>query len=269
MAGKTLQALFEGVEGVSESLLDQLTPLFEAKVHDGVQEQLGQINEQHQAEIAQLQESHQEKVDELQTQLDEAVAFNINESNAQIAQKLDTFLEGVVVEWANENSVALQEGAIVDSAATFFASIQEAATSMNVQLPEQDMQDELGTLQAKNENYRDRLNDALQKVSNLSESVVQLQRDNIVTQIGEGMTLVGRERLAEKCQTLTFENEDNFKSLVEAQKFIIEKEKEDKDPEQDDKGDESKGKSDKKDEGKKPMNESYLSKPVDPSRFRY
>lgn len=252
----TLKQLFEGVEGMDESLLGKLTPIFEAKVSDRVEERTAQLNEAHEAEKL-----------ELQTQLDEALAYNINEANADMAKKLDTFLENVVVQWANENSVPLQEGAVVDAASNFFESLNEAASNMNIKLPEKDEMLELESLKMKTESYRDRLNDTLGKVAELSESLEGFQRDKIVSEVGEGMSMVGKQRLAEKCQALNFQDDGNFKSLVEAQKFIIEKEHEDEDPKLE--GEEYKSKVGKKEPAKKPMNESVDDDtPVDLRLFR-
>lgn len=310
-----LQSLFEGVEGVDQTIIEHLTPIFEARVDERVKEVLEAqkytvydkeakkiikpnltrnaakkladekgldfgssefvhdlINEQFETQLANLQES-----------LDEVTSYNINEANAQFAKKLDVFLETVTVDWANRNSVALQESALVDAAGNFFTHMNEAAVAMNATLPEKDFEEEKQKLIQQNESYRARLNDTLQQVSTLSESVVQMQREQIIESVSVGMSSFGKQSLAEKCSTVNFTNPEEFKNLVEGYKIIIEKDDGESEDEDDIVVKEGKYKGKMK-EGEKlpqtpeelnkkakkdkvPMNESYNGRGIDMSLF--
>lgn len=256
-----LQSLFEGVEGVDQTIIEHLTPIFEARVDERVKEVLEAqkytvydkeakkiikpnltrnaakkladekgldfgssefvhdlVNEQFETQLANLQES-----------LDEAVSFNITESNKQFAKKLDTFLEQAVVTWANENSVPIQENAVVAAAGNFFSHLSEAAMTYNSILPEKDTDEEIEVLKQKNESYKARLNDSIARVSELNESLVQVKRDQIVESVSVGMSSFGKQTLAEKCSDADFINESQFTRLANGYKFIIEKDDEDDD----------------------------------------
>lgn len=312
-----LKKLFEGVDGVNEEVVAQLTPLFEARVDERVSQivegmkysvydkenkkvvetnltkekavKMAKENEGYEYDTTEkvqetLKESFEEEIATLRESLDEVTSYNINEANAQFAKKLDVFLETVTVNWANKNSVALQESALVDAAGNFFTHINEAAVAMNATLPEKDVEEEKQKLIQQNESYRARLNDTLQQVSTLSESVVQMQRDQIVESVSVGMSSFGKQSLIEKCSNVGFTNPEEFKNLVEGYKVIIEKDDDEDEPEDDDtivKEGKYKG---KMKEGEKlpqnpaaldkkakkdgvPMNESFIGRGIDMSLF--
>lgn len=206
-----LKTLFEGVDGLNESLVKQLTPLFEAAVDERARTLMTEAQALHETEIADLRE-----------QLAEAAASNVNEAAVVLAKKLDNFLDMATADWANTNAVALQNNALGESAQLFLASIANVAKEFNQVIPESDI-DAVAKLQEKVELQASRLDDAINEAASARAELITIKKSRIVESVCEGLSAVSASRLAERATDVRFESETQFKNLLEAYKVVMTK----------------------------------------------
>lgn len=204
-----LQKLFEGVDGLNESVISRMQPIFEAAVNEKVAEQLQIKEAEHATEISDLRE-----------QLAEAAAHNVNESAKLLAENLDNFLEMAIADWANKNSVALQHASLSESAQTFLASIAEAAKQYNQVIPESDI-DEVARLNEALNLNKSRLDDALNEAAQSRAAMISMKKEKIIAEACEGLSQFSASKLSEKVSGLSFSDEKQFKELVEGYKVVM------------------------------------------------
>lgn len=204
-----LEKLFEGVDGLNESLVKQLTPLFEAAV-----------DERARTLLSEQQVVHDNEISELREQLAEAAASNINESALVLAEKLDNFLDMATADWANANSIPLQNNALAESAQLFLASIAGVAKEFNQVIPESEVS-VVEELKEKLELQTSRLNDAINEASSARAETISMKKSKIVESVCKGLSAVSASRLAERAVDVRFENEKQFTNLLEAYKVVM------------------------------------------------
>lgn len=206
-----LKQLFEGVDGLSEELINRMQPMYEAAIEQGVTAKLEEAAAPLKAEI-----------EELRDQLAESAAHNSVETAKTLAEGIDNFLDMAVAEWANKNSEKLQGVALNEAASVFMAQICEAAKQFNVIVPESDT-NAVENLTGQLSQMQARLNDSVNEAANSRAELLKFKKAGIINEVAVGMTDVGRDRLMDQSMLARFEDEKSFKSLVEAHRMIIEK----------------------------------------------
>lgn len=228
-----LKQLLESYEGVDEAQVAQIEQIFEAAVEERAQTKVSQIEESYQAQIEELREENAE-----------LSSLNINESASVMAENLDTFLENAIARWANENSVALQESAIVEGASKLLTSIAESVQAYNTPLPEGDTADKLEESEAQNLVLRSQLNDTMAQLHESTKIINESKRSQIIESViskTPEFSELSKERFIELCEGATFIDETQFTNLAEGMKYVAMKKEGDK-PDPDEKLDEGKGK---------------------------
>jgi hypothetical protein len=207
------EKIFEGVDGLNESLIAKMKPIFEAAVEEKVQSRIDEATSGLNEEIGDLRE-----------QLAEAAAYNSEAAAKVIAEKFDQFLSMTVIDWANKNSIGIQNEAINQLSQVFMASIVESAKKFNVTIPEGE-ESKLDLLESQLATTRSRLNDALSHSVSITEELTKMKKKAIVESVSKGMTAVSAGRLMERCMKAAFEDETSFKELCEGYRVIVEKSK--------------------------------------------
>jgi len=234
-----LKALFEGVDGLSDALLEKMQPMFEATVEEKLKDRLAESAKPFQDEIVELKEA-----------LAESAAHNVNEANLTFAEKVDQYLDMAVNEWVEKNAIGLQSTALAESAQLFLAKISQAATEFNTIIPESDV-DEVARLTTENERLQERTSHALSEAAKARSETIALKREKIVESVSEGMTVLGASRLAESVKELKFESEESFKRITEGYRALLEKKMKEGDDEEDNKDETKDKEGDKEKDDKK------------------
>lgn len=209
--------LFEGVDGLNESVVEKVKPLFEAAVEARVQDRLDEA-------VATATGPLNEQVEELREQLAESHAQNAEHVVMKLAESVEGFLDTVTSDWAKENIVAIQNGHIVESAQQFLASISDVANGFNAELNEghdtriEDLENQLDEERAK-------ANDAITESVRVRTELNAIKRKSIVESVAEGMSELGRQRLDERCERLHFNSDkaDEFETMVSGMRALVEK----------------------------------------------
>lgn len=208
-----LKTLFEGVDGINEEFVNKMQPMFEAAVEQGIQTRLDEATS-----------ALNEQIQVLEQQLVESAATNNVERARLVAEGMDNFLNRVVTQWANDNSTSIQNQSLAEAAQNFLARIVEGAAEMGAIIPDS-KRDILAETEARLLKMESKANDLLKENSNLQSKLIQNEKRRIVERASKGMNVVNRDRLRESAMRAPFQGSDQFKSLVEAQRVLIESKK--------------------------------------------
>lgn len=208
-----LKTLFEGVDGINEEFVNKMQPMFEAAVEQGIQTRLDEATS-----------TLNEQIQVLEQQLVESAATNNVERARLVAEGMDNFLNRVVTQWANDNSTSIQNQSLAEAAQNFLARIVEGAAEMGAIIPDS-KRDILAETEARLLKMESKANDLLKENSNLQSKLIQNEKRRIVERASKGMNVVNRDRLRESAMRAPFQGSDQFKSLVEAQRVLIESKK--------------------------------------------
>lgn len=209
----SMKEIFESV-GVNSQEASELVTVFEAKVEEKVQVRLTEATSELNEQIATLREEN--------SQLSESV----NEENiSQLAEKLDVFLEQTVADWANANSVELQEASVVAGASRLLQNIAEGAQAFNTAIPEGDSLERLAEANQTINTLRAKLNDSNTRLyESVRENEAMARRQIVESLVDDDMSIYAQEKFRNLCESAPFESADKFRALAEGMKYMTAKE---------------------------------------------
>jgi hypothetical protein len=135
-------------EDVSPSLITQLEAIFEAAVSDRVEKKLANIL----------------------VELDESVNTNLNTITETLVEKVDDYLDYVVEEWMQENSLSVEQGIKTQIAENFISGLKNLFENHYIDVPAEKY-NVLDELYAQNRNLEEKLNNTINENINLKKEV--------------------------------------------------------------------------------------------------
>lgn len=192
---KLITEMFEGVEGIDESIINKAQTLVEAEIN----EQVGlKVTEAVQAEVSRLDEQYETAKQNFITESEE---------------KLSAFIDSVVVEWAKENAVAIDNQIKVQIAEQFVTTLKEAFVAAEVQLPANEestitsLQEQITAVEADKAKLQTQLNEA-------TAELVTKNRIEILTEATKGLVDTQADRVKRLTEGFEFKDADSFKEKV-------------------------------------------------------
>lgn len=186
-----ISALFAGVEGLSEDFSNKATVVLE-----------GVLSEQ----ISNLRESIRV---EYQTKLDEQIASMVESYH----DKLDVYMNYVCETFMKENQVAIDQGIKNDIAEQVLESVVSIVEANGVTIPE-DKVDVAEALAAEIRSLETRLNEQLELNTQLAEDVTKFKTEKVLSEMSEGLSDAGKEKLMKLTENISFKDVDDFKARV-------------------------------------------------------
>jgi len=192
--------LFEGLD-LSEDFKGKATLVFEAAVHEAATAKAASI------------------VEAVEADLQEQFNATLTESLDEIVENLDGYLDYVVKEWMEENTVAVESGIKVEMAESLMVGLKELFYEHNIEIDEDTidvvagLEEELDAMKA---TARRAINDRL----DLEEEIKTLRGAQIFETMVEGLSVAQVERLRVLSEKL--DNSDhvayaeNLKTLKES-----------------------------------------------------
>jgi len=185
-----LDALFNG-EDLSEDFREKAEVIFEAAVKMRVES----IREEIAADAeAQLEESKEE-------------------FRSELSEKLDDYLSYVVEEWMKDNQIAIEKGLRADLAESFMTGLKNLFEDHYITVPDEKY-DILEGLYAKVEGLENKLNEQIERNTELRKDALVSRCINIFTEVSEGLTDVEEEKLRSLAEGLEFDDEDSFRDKL-------------------------------------------------------
>ena len=185
-----LDALFTGEE-LTEDFKEKASVIFESAINMRVEA----LREEIEAEsAAQLEEEKEEFRNEL-------------------SAKMDDYLSYVVEEWMKENELAIERGLKGDIAESFMTGLKGLFEDHYISVPD-DKYDLLEGLYEKISGLETRLDEQIQKNTELNKDAMVSRCINVFNDVAEGLTEVETEKLQSLAEGLEYDSEDQFRDKL-------------------------------------------------------
>jgi len=196
-----IDAIFSG-ESLSEEFKNNAKTIFEAAIFAKVEE----------AKTA-LEEEYAEKL--------ETEVASINEN---LVTKVDEYLEYVVSEWMEENKLAVEKGIKAELVEDFMIGLKNLFTEHYVDIPE-DKVDVVEEFADKVETLESELDKIVTENANLNAQIGVYKKDQIVSEVSEGLSEVQFAKLKSLAEGIEFVSEQDYKEklLLTKKKYFDEK----------------------------------------------
>jgi len=188
-----VEALLSGSDAeLSEEFKQKATVVFEAAVKSKVAEQLDQIKESVEAEY--------------QAQLESV--------RAELAEKVDGYLNYVVEEWVKDNALAIERGLKGEIAEEFMAGLKNLFIENYIDVPEEkaDMLDELAT---KVDTLEAKLNEEFEANVEMKKELDSFKAKETFSEACQGLTATQVEKFEGLAEGVEFETIDQYREKLE------------------------------------------------------
>ncbi|YP_009966839.1 hypothetical protein HYQ27_gp117 [Salmonella phage Se-J] len=205
-----LQKLFEGVNGLSTDFLDKVSGLLESKVEAARLQAIQETEAAGNVERLTLVEAHQKEVADLKENF-----------TLQLAEKVDSFLNAVVEEWANKNAPAIDAQIKTEAAERFLTGFSNVLKEAGVSFAT-DPDGQIAALTNRLAEAEKRASIANTELAQLKESETKRQRNDVIDRICEGMVDTKKDTVVNLLEGIEFQTESEFESRVRTFRNLVE-----------------------------------------------
>jgi hypothetical protein len=185
-----LDAMF-GTDELSEEFKDKAATIFEAAVMSRVT-----------AEVARLEEEFEAKV-----------ATTVAEEIEGIVEQVDGYLGYIAEQWMTQNEIALERGIKSDILESFVDGLKGLFEEHYIDVPEEKY-DLLGEMEETIGELKSKIDEQVAINVELTKSVNEAKRNEIVKSISEGLTDTEAEKFAGLVTEVAYEDSESFETKV-------------------------------------------------------
>ncbi|AAQ17885.1 gp22 prohead core scaffold protein [Aeromonas phage Aeh1] len=195
--GVELDSIFESVE-LAPEVKAKFSTVFESVV------------KQHAVTLA---ESH---VAQIAEEADRLVEEKSAEKVEQLSEQVNKYFDHLVETWMEENKIAVDNGIKVQMFESLLGSMKAVFVEHNVSVPEESV-DVVAEMEEELREARNELNGALDKVSELKESIVTIKRDQVVAEATKDLTEIQKGKVMSLSEGIAFGDTfaDKLTAIVE------------------------------------------------------
>jgi hypothetical protein len=179
-------------ETISEDFKSKAKTIFEARLHDRVEQATTALEEQYAG------------------MLEEA----IEQVKADLTTKVDDYLSYVVEQWMAENQIAIESGLRSELTEDFITGLRNLFTEHYIHVPEEkaDLVEELAT---KVEELESKLNEEIDSNVQLAKALVESRKVEITRTVCEGLTDTQFEKIKSLAESVEFSTEEEYQTKLE------------------------------------------------------
>ena len=185
-----LTALLEGEE-LSEEFQNKARTIFEAAIKTKISEVKS----------------------ELQEQYEKTIVEEVASVKAELADRVDAYLEYVSDEWMSENKLAVEAGLKTEMTDSFLTGMKSLFEDHYVTIPE-DKYDVLNSMVDKLDEMEGKLNEQINKNIALNKRLAESTSDVILADVSEGLAVTQKDKLASLAENVEFDGEDNYREKL-------------------------------------------------------
>ena len=185
-----LTALLEGEE-LSEEFQNKARTIFEAAIKTKISEVKS----------------------ELQEQYEKTIVEEVASDKAELAERVDAYLEYVSDEWMSENKLAVEAGLKTEMTDSFLTGMKSLFEDHYVTIPE-DKYDVLNSMVEKLDEMEGKLNEQINKNVALNKRLAESTSDVILADVSEGLAVTQKDKLATLAESVEFDGEDNYREKL-------------------------------------------------------
>ncbi len=154
------------------------------------------------SEVSRLEEEFNAKVEQ-------TVAQNVE----GLVEQVDGYLGYVAEQWMTQNEIALERGMKSEILESFVAGMKDLFEEHYVDIPEEKF-DVLGEMESKIEELEAKLNEQVAANVEMSKTIAEQKRAEIVKTISEGLTDTEVEKFTGLVEELSYEDAQSFETKV-------------------------------------------------------
>src|SRR6478609_4202113 len=148
-------------------------------------------------------------VEQVETIITEAAEASIEEIKAELETNVEAYLDKVVVEWKEENKVAIEAGLRMEIHEEFIEGLRNLFIEHDLNIPAEKV-NVVEELTAKVEALTAQINEELNKNIDLSKQINEARRKELVVTAGEGLTATQAEKLKTLAEGVEFTTESEY-----------------------------------------------------------
>ena len=188
-----VDSIFAGEE-LSEEFKEKASAIFEAAVAERV--------------IA-IEEEYTQLIEEKVKELEEQAEAELTELTA----KLDEYLTYAVEQWMQENKVALEHSLRTEITEEFIEKMKNLFTESYIEIPEEKY-NVVEELTAKLEELEGKLNESVEQNIKLTNSIIEMAREEIIEEASNGLAVTQAEKLKEISESVEFDSIESFQKKI-------------------------------------------------------
>jgi hypothetical protein len=185
-----VDALINGEE-LSEEFKTKAATIFEAAIVTRVKQEVSRLEE------------------EFEARLEEAVAKN----QEGLVEQVDGYLGYVAEQWMAQNELALERGMKAEILEGFVSGLKGLFEEHYIEVPEERF-DVLGSMELQIEELEERLNEQVATNIEMSKTLAEAKRTEIIKTVSEGLTVTESEKFNSLAEELSFEDAESFETKV-------------------------------------------------------
>ena len=200
-----VKALF-GNEDLSEEFKDKAATVFEAAV-------VSKINEH---------------IDIYNTTVQSSYEADVKTIKEEMAEKMDSYMDYVVEQWADENKLAIEQGLKAELTEDFMKGLKGLFEEHYIDIPEEKV-DVVEELAAKNEELQSQLNAEIERNVEIKKDLDENSREKMVSSVSEGLTETQKDKFKTLAEGIEFSDRETYQKKLETIKesyFVEETQKE-------------------------------------------
>ena len=186
-----IDAMFQG-QDLSEEFKEKATVVFEAAVNARIEEAKVGLIEQYDQTFEQAKEEIQQ----------------------EIAEKLDDYLDYVVEQWMEQNEIAVESSLRSEISEEFITGLKTLFEEHNIDVPE-DKVNVVEELAAQVQELEAMLNDTINENIELKKVTVEVEKDEIFSEVAEGLAHTQIEKLATLSEGVSFDDAGTYKRKLQ------------------------------------------------------
>lgn len=180
---------------LTEEFQTKATEVFEAAV-------ISRVNE----EIVRLEEDYENSLNE-----------EIENFQEALVEKIDSYLDYIVEQWIEDNQLAIERGLKLEVMESFMGGLKELFQEHYVDVPDEEF-DVMESLQAENEELKNRLNEEINKNIENADAVNEAKRLAVFDTVSEGMTDTEIDKFERLVEGIDFIDEESYARKLEVVK---------------------------------------------------
>ena len=200
-----VKALF-GNEDLSEEFKDKAATIFETAVVTKINEHIDIYN-------TTVQSSYEEDVKSIKEEM---------------ASKMDSYMDYVVEQWADDNKLAVEQGLKNELVEDFMKGLKGLFEEHYIDIPEEKV-DVVEELAAKNEELQAQLNTEIERNVEIKKDLDESSKDKMVDNVSEGLTETQKDKFKTLAEGIEFSDKETYQKKLETIKesyFVEETQKE-------------------------------------------
>jgi hypothetical protein len=181
-----IKAIFAGME-VSEEFISKASEVYTAAV-------LSKVNEQLEA---------------VEAQFDDSLTEEVSTVSEELVERVDSYLDYVVEQWMEQNSVAIERGLKAEIVESFMSGLKGLFEEHYIDIPDEavDVAEELAS---RNEALEEAINEEIEKNVELTAKIHEFERAMAFAEVSEGLTDTQVAKLQSLSEAVAFEDVDTY-----------------------------------------------------------